>query len=92
MSRYDDHKRRYEAHRRAEGFVRGPRITGEAAERLRALAFEHRMTPSEVVSRLLMGVSLEAPGVVTRPADPTMPRGFSDVEREAWEQMQGATA
>lgn len=92
MSRYDDHKRRFEARQRAEGFVRGPRITGEASERLRELAFQHRMTPSEVVSRLLMGVALDAPGAVTRPADPTMPRGFSDAEREAWEQMRVATA
>lgn len=35
-------------------YVRGPRITHEAAEALRVLAFESRNDPCEVVSRLLL--------------------------------------
>lgn len=55
MSRQDRaHKEKWEAKKREAGYVRGPRITAEAAERLRTLAFECRMTPSEVVSRLLI--------------------------------------
>jgi len=50
--------RRYEARQREKGYVRGPRITGDAAERLRTLAFIHGLTPCEVVSRLLLGESL----------------------------------
>lgn len=47
-------KQRYEAKRKTAGYVRGPRISAEAAERLRALAFEQRTEPSKVVSRLLI--------------------------------------
>lgn len=50
--------RRYEARQREKGYVRGPRITGDAAERLRTLSFIHSLTPCEVVSRLLLGESL----------------------------------
>ena len=53
---------RYEARQRAKGYVRGPRITGEAAARLRDLAYVHNLTPCEVVSRLLLGEPLPIPG------------------------------
>lgn len=36
------------------GFVRGPRITAEAAEALRELAYRHRLDPWQVVSVLLL--------------------------------------
>ena len=49
---------RYEAKRKAEGWVRGPRITADAAEQLRVLAHRHRLTPAEVVSRLLLEIPL----------------------------------
>jgi hypothetical protein len=49
---------RYEAKQKAAGWVRGPRITDLAAERLRTLAFQHRLTPSEVVCRLLLDFPL----------------------------------
>lgn len=48
----------YEARRKAAGYVRGPRIRSEASERLQVLAFRHRLTPAEVVSRLLLGEPL----------------------------------
>jgi len=52
---------RYEARMRVAGYVRGPRISAEAAERLRELAHRHRLTPSDVVTRLLLGIALDAP-------------------------------
>lgn len=48
-----EHRARFEAKQREAGYVRGPRITAAAAERLRELAFTSRMTPSAVVSRLI---------------------------------------
>lgn len=47
------YNRRYEA-KRARCYVRGPRITIEAAEQLRELAHVHRMHPCDVVSLLLL--------------------------------------
>ena len=49
-----DNNRRYESRQRGKGFVRGPRVRGDAAERLRDLAYRHKLTPCEVVSRLLL--------------------------------------
>lgn len=57
MARPQDNAR-WEKKQRDAGWVRGPRITGEASERLRELAYRHRITPAEVVTRLLLGVSL----------------------------------
>lgn len=53
---------RYEARQKEKGYVRGPRIRGEAAERLRDLAYLHNLTPCEVVSRLLLDEPLPIPG------------------------------
>lgn len=71
------------ARERANGTVRGPRITAEAAESLRVLAYRHRLNPSEVVSRLLTGVPLEAArGTVA----------LSPAELRAWSEMEAADA
>lgn len=51
-NRNDDRKRK------AAGWVRGPRVRSEASEHLQLLAFRHRMTPSEVASRLILGEPL----------------------------------
>ena len=58
MARPQDNAR-WEAKQREAGWVRGPRITGEASERLRTLAYRHRITPAEVVTRLLLGIPLD---------------------------------
>ena len=58
MARPQDNAR-WERKQRASGWVRGPRITGEASERLRTLAYRHRITPAEVVTRLLLGIPLD---------------------------------
>ena len=77
-----DNNRRYEARQRAKGYVRGPRIRGEAAERLRELAYCHNLSPCEVVSRLLLDEPLGA-NIARRHANP---HGFSDIEmRDATE-------
>ena len=55
-----DNNRRYEARQREKGYVRGPRIRGEASERLRDLAYRFNLPPSEVVSRLLLDEPLGA--------------------------------
>lgn len=47
------YNRRYEAKRR-RSYSRGPRITLEAAERLRTLAYELRLNPCDVVSLLIL--------------------------------------
>ena len=73
-----EHNQRYEAKKKAEGWVRGPRITADAAEQLRILAFRHRLPPAEVVSRLLLGVSLDA----DTPAPPLVRTYFGDVASE----------
>lgn len=52
------YRAKYDAKRRAQGWQRGPRITAEAAERLRVLAFQHRLDPCEVVSRLILEIPL----------------------------------
>ena len=57
-----EHNERYERKRRAAGWVRGPRISGEASERLRELAFQHRLDPCEVVTRLILGEPLGVAG------------------------------
>lgn len=49
-----EHNARHEAKRKEAGYVRGPRISSDAAERLRVLSFEHKQAPSHVVSRLLI--------------------------------------
>lgn len=77
------YRRRHEEKKRAQGYVRGPRITGEAAERLRTLAFIHGITPSEVVSRLLIGAPMT--GVV---AVVQNPHGFSEQEARDFNRMQ----
>lgn len=38
--------------------VRAPRITEEAAERLRLIAFEYRLDPGEALCRIILGESL----------------------------------
>jgi hypothetical protein len=47
------YNQRYEA-KRSASYVRGPRITKEAAERLRELAFLLGMHPCDVVSMLVL--------------------------------------
>ena len=49
----------YEARRKKDGWVRGPRITQQAAERIRVLAFINRMTPSEVATCLILGQEIQ---------------------------------
>jgi hypothetical protein len=65
-SNHQRYNRVYEAKQRAAGMVRGPRLTPEAAESLRLLAFKHRLTPSEVVCRLLLDLRLDAPVAASR--------------------------
>ena len=60
------YNRTYEAKQKAAGWVRGPRITEDASERLRILAFKHRLTPSEVVCRLLLDLPLDSNKATTR--------------------------
>lgn len=38
--------------------IRGPRISAEASERLKELAYVNKLSPCEVVSRLILGQSL----------------------------------
>ena len=76
-----EHNQRYEATKKAEGWVRGPRITADAAEHLRILAFRHRLDPCEVVSRLLLGESLGADEAQTAACE-------ADIERWARGQYQ----
>lgn len=73
-----EHNQRYEAKKKAEGWVRGPRITADAAEQLRILAFRHRLPPAEVVSRLLLGIGLD----VEMPTPPLVRTYFGDVASE----------
>ena len=90
---------RYEARRRIEGWVRGPRITHDASEQLRILAYRHRLTPSEVVTRLLLSVPLGADVPATplamaecehrRRAEFQRQHGFSDSEMRDIERMEG---
>lgn len=47
------YNQRYEAKRKAR-YVRGPRITHEAAEQLRELAHVQRLHPCDVVSMLIL--------------------------------------
>lgn len=77
MSTREDNQR-YEAKKKAEGWVRGPRITADAAEQLRILAFRHRLTPADVVSRLLVGTPLDA----QKPPPPLVPLYYCDVATE----------
>ena len=53
-----EHNARYERKRKAAGWVRGPRISGDAAEQLREMAYRHRLDPCEVVTRLILGEPL----------------------------------
>lgn len=46
--------RRYEERRKAAGFVRGPRITAEASEALRELAYTTGLDAWQVVSTLIL--------------------------------------
>lgn len=78
MARPQDNAK-WEAKQREAGWVRGPRITADAAERLRDLAHRHRLTPAQVVSRLLLDITLGIDG----------PVGFSEQERRDWEAMGG---
>jgi hypothetical protein len=88
---------RYETKRRAEGWVRGPRITADAAEALSNLAHDHRLSPSIVVSRLLLGISLDydlaaTPGDLDGRTRETMRQRlrFSEQEMADFERMKGA--
>lgn len=45
---------------KARGYVHGPRISDEAAYRLGVLSRRHLLTPREVVTRLILGIPLEA--------------------------------
>lgn len=67
------YNRRDEDKRKAAGWRRGPRITDEASEALRELCYRHKLPPSEVVSRLILGdlPPLAVPGV---------PVGLSEAE------------
>lgn len=78
MARPQDNAK-WEAKQREAGWVRGPRITADAAERLRDLAYRHRLTPAQVVSRLLLDIPLGF----------DEPVGFSEQERRDWEAMGG---
>jgi hypothetical protein len=91
---------KWEAKQREAGWVRGPRITADAAERLRELAFEYRLTPAQVVSRLLIGVPLAFDEPVplsyqervdwqSLAARSDATAGFSEQERRDWEAMGG---
>jgi hypothetical protein len=53
------YNRDYEAKLESGGYKRGPWLTGAAHERLRELCFVHRLTRTEVVSRLLLGIPLD---------------------------------
>ena len=59
-SAHAKYNRDYEARMKLLGCVRGPRLTHEAAERLRVLAFNHRLTPGQVVCRLLLDLPLDS--------------------------------
>lgn len=78
MARPQDNAK-WEAKQREAGWVRGPRITADAAERLRDLAHRNRLTPAQVVSRLLLDI----------PLGYDLPSGFSESERQYWETMGG---
>lgn len=78
MARPQDNAK-WEAKQREAGWVRGPRITADASERLRDLAYRHRLTPAQVVSRLLLDI----------PLGYDLPSGFSESERKYWETMGG---
>ena len=90
---------RWEKKQRAAGWVRGPRITGEASERLRTLAYRHRITPAEVVTRLLLGIPLDdGNSTPVRGVDAVVDdaraefqrlHGFSDSEMRYYEAMGG---
>ena len=98
MARPQDNSR-WEAKQREAEWVRGPRITGEASERLRTLAYRHRITPSEVVTRLLLGIPLDdGNSTPVRGADAVVDdaraefqrlHGFSDSEMRYYEEMGG---
>src|SRR5690625_7756914 len=64
-----EHNARHERKRREAGWVRGPRISGQASERLRELAFQHRLDPCEVVTRLILCDPLGAADAVPETAD-----------------------
>ena len=93
---------RYEAKRKAEGWVRGPRITADAAEQLRVLAYRNRLTPAEVVSRLLLSIPLDADVPATpealancqdrRRAEFQRRNGFSDSEMQDMDREVGSYA
>jgi len=72
-------------------FVRGPRITAEAAERLRELVYQHRIDPCEVVSRLLLGEPLDAAsGRPKAMRSKLIDLGMSLAERNAYERLTGS--
>ena len=56
-----EHNTAYEARQRAKGMVRGPRITAAAADELHRLSYLHRLTPSQVVSSLILGTLRGSP-------------------------------
>ena len=59
MSALEDY-RRYEKRMKAKGYVRkGVRIPNDAAGQLEELAYRHRMTESEIIARLLLGLPLQ---------------------------------
>ena len=63
-----EHNERYERKRKAAGWVRGPRISGQASEALREMAFRYRLDPCEVVTRLILGEPLGAAGGAIEPS------------------------
>ncbi len=70
-----DDSRNYEIRQKANGFKRkAVRLPADAAEQLEELAWRNRMTESEVVSRLLLGLPLKS-------QDPANPYGLSESER-----------
>ena len=59
MSALNDY-RNYERRQKAKGFKRkGVRLPGDAAAQLEELCWKHRLTESEVVARLLLGLPLD---------------------------------
>ena len=82
MARPQDNAR-YEAKQKANGWVRGPRISADAAEQLRELAHTHRLTPAQVVTRLILQVPLGDTQVDARSFDS---HGFSAQEQRDWEE------
>ena len=93
---------KWEAKQRAAGWVRGPRITAEAQARLHDLAFQYKLAPAEVSSRLILGIPLERGNVArqqfavmggqaARDAAAMQAReGLSEAEMAAFQRLGGS--